>query len=233
MRVFLLCVGAFLVPGLLWAQLEKSTDITVAVGKSQQTLSISFARDFFVGPRDKIMLGVGVRVTGYSGSGQYYVTAPAMLTSGATGPQVIFKPNIVANMDSLFVSRPAIVAGNLYINLGYRFSRKLSAGFNIDLVGISGGKQVVGRYINGSNGTLTNALPTQFNILLVSDNDRGTLNSELYAKYRLTELFSLRGGMQFLFTEYTTETKMQQFPEPNDRFRRKSLMFMFGVSLRL
>jgi hypothetical protein len=234
MRILLFYLAAFLLPYSLLAQpmAEKSTDIDIALGARQKTLSLAFARDFLVGRRDNIVLGFGVRFTGYSGTQQYYVTAPAQLTSGAKGPHVIFKRNIVANMDSLLVSRPVVVATNLYVNLGYKFSGKLSAGFNIDVFGISAGRQVVGTYINGSSTTQTTANVTSWNVLLVSDNDRGTLNSELYAKYWLGRKISLRGGVQFLFTEYTTGTEVQQFPEPNDRFRRKSLMFMIGTSLR-
>jgi hypothetical protein len=75
--------------------------------------------------------------------------------------------------------------------------------------------------------------PTAFNVLLISDNDHGTLNSELYAKYYFNEDWGIKIGAQFLFTEYTTDTEVQQFPEPNDRFRNKSLMLAIGVIRKL
>jgi hypothetical protein len=57
-------------------------------------------------------------------------------------------------------------------------------------------------------------------------------NSEFFARYLLDENGESK-EVQFLFTEYTTDTEVQQFPEPNDRFRNKSLLFMAGVSYKL
>ena len=80
---------------------------------------------------------------------------------------------------------------------------------------------------------MENAKPTSFNILLISDNDRGSLNSELYGKYYWNEKWGVKLAAQFLFTEYTTDTEVQQFPEPNDRFRNKSLLIAAGISYKL
>ena len=80
---------------------------------------------------------------------------------------------------------------------------------------------------------MTSASPTPFNILLVSDNDRGSLNSEFYGKYLLNEKWAVKLGAQFLFTEYTTQTKVQQFPQANDRFRNKPLLLCVGVRYKL
>jgi hypothetical protein len=80
---------------------------------------------------------------------------------------------------------------------------------------------------------MESAKPTSLNLLLVSDNDKGSLNSELFARYLIGEKWGIKGGVQFLFSEYTTDTELQQFPEPNDRFRNKSLMFSAGVSYKL
>ena len=77
------------------------------------------------------------------------------------------------------------------------------------------------------------AHPTPFNVLLISDNDRGTLNSELYANYFLNEKWGLKLAGQFLFTEYTTQYEIQQYPEANDRFRNKSLLLAIGVVRKL
>jgi hypothetical protein len=55
----------------------------------------------------------------------------------------------------------------------------------------------------------------------------------LYLKYYWSEKWGAKLGAQFLFTEYTTNTEIQQFPEPNDRFRNKSLMVAFGVTYKL
>ena len=104
--------------------------------------------------------------------------------------------------------------------------------FNIDAIGFSFGKSTTGNYINGAQGSVESSQPTAFNVLLISDNDRGSLNSAFFGRYLLNKKWGIKGGVQFLFTEYTTDTEVQQFPEPNDRFRNKSLMFMLGASYK-
>jgi hypothetical protein len=215
------------------SQLEQGISIDIAAGSTQGTLVPAYYRNWFIGKKEKIFVGGGARLTGYFGRNQYYVTAPAKLTSDGTGPLVIFKENITANMDTFLVAKPNVYALNAMINLGYQFNSKLQVGFNIDVIGVSFGGQRQGNYINGRQGQTVNAKVTSFNALLVSDNDRGSLNSELYVKYNTGDRWSLRTGLQFLFTEYTTSSKVQQLPEPNDRFRRKSLMFMIGTGVRL
>ena len=222
--------------GTSWAQEDKSQnsiDLALAIGKSQGALSGAFTHDWLLGKNQKIIVGIGGRFTGYLGRNQYYVTAPAKLTSGSTGLGVIFKENIVDNMDTVLISKPNVFALNMLINLGYRFNEKFSVGFNIDAIGFSFGANKTGNYINGSTGGSTSGKPTSFNLLLTSDNDLGSLNSELYAKYKINERWSARAGLGFLFTEYRTETEIQQLPEPNDRFRNKALMLMIGTTLNL
>jgi hypothetical protein len=212
---------------------ESTIDAGLSFGKTQGTLSAAYVYNWFPGKNHRLVIGLGGRLTGYLGRNQYYVTAPAKLTSDGTGPLVIFKENVVANMDTFLVAKPNVYALNAMINLGYRFSEKLTIGFDIDLVGGSFGGDRRGNYINGSQGRMTNSSVSPFNALLVSDNDLGSLNSELYGRYSINEKWSVRAGPQFLFTEYTTDTKVQQFPEDNDRFRKKSLMFMIGTSFSL
>jgi hypothetical protein len=205
----------------------------MSFAKSQGTVSTAFIHDWRLGRKNQFVVGVGVRATGYLGRNQYYVTAPAELTSGGTGPFVIFKENIVANMDTFLVANPFVFGVNAEINLAYQFNEGFSMGFNIDAIGFSAGAEKNGDYINGAQVARSAASPTRFNLLLVSDNDRGSLNSQLYAKKRIDDHWYVKAGLQFLFTEYTTNAAVQQLPEPNDRFRRKSLMFMIGTSIKI
>lgn len=180
----------------------------------------------------RLTLGVGLRFTGYLAANQYYTTAPATLTSGSTSPLIIFKNNINANIDTFLVKSPQVNALNLSINAGYRISNRLDAGFNIDAVGFSFGAHRTGNYINGPAGKMVRATPTPFNLLLVSDNDRGTLNSEFFLRYAIDRQWGLKLGATFLFTEYTTDLPVQQYPQPNDRFRNKSLLAMIGITYK-
>ncbi len=204
----------------------------ISVGDTEGSLALSFNIDKGLGKKKKIVVGIGGRITSYLGKNQYYVTAPAELTSGSTGPGVIFKENIEANMDTFLIKNAQVNSLNLLLTLGYNFSDRLMVRFNIDAIGFSFGKSTTGNYINGAQGSVESSQPTAFNVLLISDNDRGSLNSAFFGRYLLNEKWGIKGGVQFLFTEYTTDTEVQQFPEPNDRFRNKSLMFMLGASYK-
>lgn len=212
---------------------SNSVDLGLGVASSQGTLSAAYIYDWYLGKNKKIIVGLGGRITTYIGANQYYSTAPAKLTSGSTGPGVIFKENIIEHMDTFLIAKPRVVSINAMINLGYKVTSKITLGFNIDAIGFSIGNKTQGNYINGSQGQIVEAKPTSFNLLLVSDNDLGSLNSEFYGKYRLNNKISLKAAFQFLFTEYKTEIPVQQYPEPNDRFRNKSAMFSAGVSFNL
>jgi len=208
-------------------------DATIGVGSYQGSLAISYTHYWRFGGNGKMGIGLGGRITSYFGANQYYVTAPAELTSGSSSPLIIFKNNISANIDTFLVKSPQVTAINASVNIDYRITNRLIAGFNIDAIGFSFGSYKTGNYINGFTGRNTGASPTQFNILLISDNDRGSLNSEFYAKYFINGTWGIKLGAQFLFTEYTTKAKVQQFPRENDRFRNKSLMVCLGISHKL
>lgn len=208
-------------------------NFTGAFGNSEGTISAMVGYDWELWKSKKFAIGVGGRATSYFGTNQHYITAPAELTSGSTGPGVIFKDNIDENMDTFLIKFPQVNSINVFINLRYKFNEKLMIGFNIDAMGFSFGAQKSGNYINGAQTAVENSKPTAFNVLLISDNDRGSLNSELYGKYFFNDRWGIKLGGQFLFTEYTTDTEVQQFPEPNDRFRNKSLMVAFGVTRKL
>ena len=208
-------------------------NFTAGVGSTKGSFSLSYLYNWRLGKKQKLGLGVGARLTSFVGANLYYITAPAELTSGSTGPGVIFKENIDENIDSLLVKSPQINALNIMLNIDYKISSKILVGFNIDAIGFSFGGSKSANYINGSTGKITDASPTPFNVLLVSDNDNGSLNSEFYIQYFFKEQWALKIAGQFLFTEYTTDTNVQTFPEENDRFRNKALLFAVGITRKL
>jgi hypothetical protein len=212
---------------------SKFADLNLGIGDNEASLSVSFNYDKGLGKSRKVVLGLGARFTSYLGKNQYYITAPAKLTSGSTGPGVLFKKNIEANLDTFLIKTSQVNSFNLVLTVGYNLSERLLFRFNIDAVGFSFGKNVKGNYISGAQGSMESADPTTFNLLLISDNDKGSLNSEFFARYLLDDKWAIKAGLQFLFTEFTTDSEVQQFPNPNDRFRNKSLMFNAGVSYKL
>lgn len=232
MSKYLMSVIAFAYSFGAFGQLDRAHSqltFTGAVGKYEGSAALHFVHVWDLGKKQKFSIGYGFRFTSYLGANQYYITAPAELTSESTSPLIFFKENIVENIDSLLIKSPQVNMLNASINIHYRISHKFAVGFNIDAIGFSFGGTQTANYINGYTGKITEAKPTEFNILLISDNDRGSLNSELFGTYAFNEKWNLKLGTQFLFTEYTTTTKVQQYPEANDRFRDKSLMLVLGL----
>lgn len=239
-KIFMLFVCVFIGMTNVSAQSESKKytswlDLTGSAGNKQGTAAFAYVYNRKLWKKKKFEAGLGVRFTSYFGKDKYFITAPAKLTSGKTGPTVFFIENIKENIDSILVSSSQTNALNLSLNLGYNITKKFYAGFNIDAVGFSFGKTVTPQFFssNSSSNITFNASPTPFNALLVSDNDRGTLNSELFFLYRVHKTIGVKAGFQFLFTEYTTSINIQQQPEPNDRFRNKVVAFSLGITYKL
>lgn len=213
---------------------DQFADLSFGIGLSQATGSFSYVRNWKVGKRKRWEAGFGARFTSYFGRDHYFRTAPAKLTSGKTDPTVLFTEDIEPNIDSVLFPRAQVNSFNISLNFGYNFSKKFSAGLNIDLVGFSiGGKQSGTYYGNNfATGVAVKARPTGFNLLLISDNDKGSLNSELFGRYKWNDSWGVKLGIQFYFAEYTTDTKVQTTPggDMNDRFRKKMLGAGIGVT---
>jgi hypothetical protein len=233
MKKLLSLVLATIITNAILAQkrVHQYADLALGVGGNQQQFAGSYVYNWGIGKKQKLHLGVGARLTSSFATDKYYETANARLTSGKTGPGVLFAEDIPANIDSFFVGKTQINAINISFNSEYQFTSKFSVGFNIDLIGFSFGAQKIGNYIRNGSNNLVQAKPTGFNALLISDNDLGSLNSELFIRYKLNNKWSLRGGTSFLFNEYKTNTKVQvQNGIENDRFRYKSLYGLVALS---
>jgi len=75
-------------------------DVTLGIGSSQLAGSASYVRNWKLGKKKRLEAGFGARFTSYFGNNLYYRTAPAILTSGKTGPGVFFADDILPNIDS-------------------------------------------------------------------------------------------------------------------------------------
>ncbi|MEO6251899.1 MAG: hypothetical protein ABIO79_01225 [Ferruginibacter sp.] len=242
-KIILSVLYYLLLSGSVSAQQKKLTavdnfaEFTAGIGSSQGTGSLAYVYNWKLGKRQKIELGLGARFTSYFGSNLYFRTAPAKLTSGKTGPSVLFADDIDANIDSVLFPKAQINSLNLSLNVGYNFSKRFSAGITIDAIGFSFGKKQTGIYYgnNFATGIPVTAKPTPFNLLLISDNDQGSLNSELFARYKWNDSWGVKLGFQFLFAEYTTDSKVQTTPggDKNDRFRKKMTGIAMGVTYNL
>ena len=209
--------------------------LALSPGAKEMDIALSWKQVHGITPNKKFKLGYGLRFNGYWNNDKYYVTAPAELTSGEKGPQVLFIENINDNLDTMSVHSAQHNSINTVIYLEYDFNDKWGIGFNIDAFGIAFGHSVDGKMISSQKPAQSNeyevAKPTSYNLLLVSDNDIGMLNSELYATYNVNSKLSFNAGLTFLFTEYTTNNKIE-YNFNNDRFRHKSLMGMVSINYK-
>jgi hypothetical protein len=200
------------------AQSGTSFELGGAIGSSVGSISASGFQNWGLGSKKKFYIGTGVRFTSFFGTQINFTSAPADLTADDK------------NVDTLLAPSPGVNSLNLMISLGYKVSEKLDVGFNIDAIGISFGSQGMFNYIRNGKATVTPASPTSTNILLVGDNDKGSLNSQLFVRYKLSDHLGVKLAYQFLFNELTTTTKVQTIPSANDRFRAKSGMIYVGLN---
>ena len=230
----LLCISAYHAD----AQDERrastsAVDLMLGIGSGQTNASLSYQYAWKFGKNKKLEMGAGMRFNSFFSSDKYFVTAPAKIVKGEAGPGALFKEVIPANMDSVKFPSAQVNSLNVLLSIGYSFSARFRAGFNIDVIGFSFGGSQNGTYINGTATQPVTASPSGFNLLLVGENDLGSLNSEFFVTYAVNEKWSGKLGVQHIFMEYTTDTNVQQLPEANDRFRITPTVVCVGVVYRI
>ncbi|GAB3505831.1 hypothetical protein [Emticicia fontis] len=208
---------------------QRNFDLAVAFG-SAFSPSISYQNLYGLGKANRFKIGWGLRLNTFFSGQNNYITAPASITSGSQSIVALFTENIAGNLDTLQLTKSKLVSINSTIVLQYSF-KKLDIGFNIDAIGFTFGGKQTGKFVASESkslhATTQTAKPTLFNLLLISDSDRGSLNSELYFRYWLNNRFAVRAGASFQFLEYTTD-KTLTFE--NDRFRHKALLPFVAIS---
>lgn len=204
--------------------------ISTSAGNNEQQLAIDTTRFWRINGSN-FWIGAGLRGTSMWSSDQNYKTAPALLTTGQEGPQVIFLEDKKDNIDDLRVSTSQVVSINAMVQILYQWNENWAFGTNIDVIGGSFGKKSRAKYDPKKDDNQypdeVSARPTPFNLLLISENDRGSLNSEVYALKNLGAGWGLKLAANFSFTEYTTTKKLRK---NNDRFRRKTLLPSIGLT---
>jgi hypothetical protein len=217
----------------------KTFDLALGGGGSGFSPALSFTQMFGVGKSNRFKIGYGVRVTSYFGGTADFRTAPAKFTSGSSSFSALFADDIVANIDTFRVKSFQTHAVNVSINLQYALSKKLEIGFNIDATGKTWGTTETGELISKKNkrkfqdgSTTSSSNPETWNFLLISDSDIGSLNSEIYGRYWVTEKIGIRAGASFQFVELTSDKKVEINGSTNNTWRNKSLMPMIAFSYK-
>ncbi|MGR3809247.1 hypothetical protein [Jiulongibacter sp. NS-SX5] len=177
--------------------------------------------------------GFGLRATGFFSGQNEYLTAPAKLTSGKQSIVAFFTEYNPEKIDTFSVDQTSVLALNSVITLQYKF-KKSEVGFNIDAFGFTVGKAQNGTFSavesTEFHQTEQELKPTAGNLLLISDSDIGSLNSELYFRKWLGEKTAIKVAAGFQFIEYKASQKLTY---DNDRFRLKTLMPSIGFSRKL
>ena len=217
------------------SRVSQYVDLTATIGESQGTVAGSFVHNWKLGSRKRFEIGIGGRWTSYSGSKKDFLTAgPAKYTRSFTVPFIIFfAGQEEQNFDTLTLQRPLTHSINAMVNFGYAIAQKWYAGFNIDLIGFTFGRETSAVFTSdGVTRTDPASKPSPFNLLLTGDHDRGSLNSEFYVRYQIARKWSIKALYQFVFVEYESQMVSQIFPdgEMNYRFRNKANNLGLGVS---
>jgi hypothetical protein len=229
-------IGLLIASSCVFAQSKtthKSASLSFAFGEKQFSIASMYQHVWLLGKKKRLGIGTGARLTNNFLNSQNFTTAPAKLTSGKQGPAVFFADDIPQNIDSFALGKAQLNSLNLSINFIYKITNQFTAGFNIDAIGFTFGQKQKGVFIgNAGIATAIAAKPTTFNALLVSDNDLGSLNSELFVQYNVNKHWGAKLGFQFLFAEYTTDSKVQTTPsgDKNDKFRVKSSSLSLGAT---
>lgn len=209
-------------------------EASAAKGSKQISGSVAFQGVYGLAKAKKIRVGYGFRATAFQGKNQRLITAPAILTTGAEGPQVLFLPDRPDYFDTLGLATSSVLYVNAMFVIEYAISKKCEAGFNIDLAGLSLGADQKARYRSSKNNPgdfleEVKASPTPWNLLLISHNDIGSLNSEIYLRYRFNSQGLIKIAYSYQFIEYTT---FQPLRLGNDRFRQTPGLLAIGLAWR-
>lgn len=202
--------------------------LSLGAGPNQLAGALSWMHFYGLGAKEKIKIGYGLRFNSYLGKDQDYRTAPASLTRGRRGLGALFTERLEENIDTLYMARAQVNSINVMIGLQYTINPWLEAGVNLDLIGISFGSRRTGEFSGDPDfDGPQEARPVRINLMMPGDIGRGTLASEIYLRYWMTEKFALKGGLGFFFSEYRTS---QPLTFDNERFRNRSLMGVIGVT---
>lgn len=216
------------------SQPKQELIFSTAFSSNQATASIGYQYHWQLGKKKHWEIGLGLRNTTAFSSKNDYITAPARLARSSTVPfLVVVSDQVSQNWDTLAVQRPFVNMLNAMTEIKYHFNNKLSVGFNIDLIGVSFGSSSSSILTTNSvSKSETNTKPSNFNLLLTGDLDKGSLNSEFFVNYQVSKKWGIRLVYQYLFTEYTTKNIYQTAPDgtSNYEFRNKANNLGIGLS---
>lgn len=208
-----------------FSQREHHTGISAGFGNTN-SVTADIVKNFKLLKSEKLHIGVGAR-TGiiFTSNNISYTTAPAKHTKESSG------------IDTFVVSKPWSIPVNINFNLAWFFSKKISAGFNIDLVGFTFGSKKNAELFpsaklqetKGERTVLTeqNAKPMVNNFNMFGDYRKGTTLNELFIRYQVQERFSVKASYMIITSEFISENRIGN--NSNYRFRNTSTQISIGL----
>ncbi|MDZ7934755.1 MAG: hypothetical protein U5M51_07300 [Emticicia sp.] len=154
-----------------------------AFSSGQFIPTISFGEQVYFGNNYKFSIGSGVRMTVFSAKGNTF--------TGLKSPYLSTTIRPLTRENMLIINAPIIAEYH---------GKKIVAGFNIDLIGLTFGKSKDSLAINNFTGSTNNlsVKPTPFNFALGS---AGSTNNEIYIGFKIREEITIKTGVGFLFTK--------------------------------
>lgn len=192
------------------APVTVSYDLAIGGNQSIKTLSAGVVRRHALMSEGRVLLGYGARASLMAGSLEL---APARKDMGPS---------------RLTIDSARLALLNLNIHAALKVADPVEVGFNLDVAGATAGSSEDASYrpTPTSGAVRLTAVPARGNLFLYGANDRGSLNSEFYAAWRLNPKFTLRGGLSHLLAEYRAD---QDLGSGTRRFRRFSNLFFLSL----
>ncbi|OIN59564.1 hypothetical protein [Arsenicibacter rosenii] len=254
MRVFYTVLFA-LIPFLSFSQsqftnrISKGIDVGLAFKNDHTAPSFTYYELLHLGRQEVFSLGWTFRAGGVYGRNLDYTTAPARLTRGETGFGALTADVRPAYIDTLHFDRTS----QSLFNVGLVAQVKLGPvelGGSADILGFALGRLRNARISSSKGGyyvdtaadddsliyfapkhTAQSAHPRSINVRLLGDNDRGSLATEVYARFLITKRIGVKVAYQWL----TTEMKLNQNRtlDGNLRYRNRVAMPYIALSFPL
>ncbi|QKZ15326.1 hypothetical protein [Spirosoma sp. KUDC1026] len=227
------------------ARLSSGFDLGMAYTKNRYNPSIAYYQLISLGESKVFSLGWTARLGAFYGDNIDFYTAPSRLTRGKSGLGALGAPLVSENIDNVRFDYMTATSLNFgirgRINLGW-----VELGGSADLLGLTVGKRRTGLYrsangrfnidstrtqpFSGSN-AIQDGSPARGNLRLLGDNDQGSLSTEVFARFFVSQRVAIKAGYQW----QTTEMRMvnRDVVANNNRFRNRTGMPYLAVTLPL
>ncbi|AQG78465.1 hypothetical protein [Spirosoma montaniterrae] len=217
-------------------RLSSGIDLGMGYTKDNYNPSFAYYQLLNLGEKKRFSVGWTFRFAPYYGDNLNFYTAPARLTREKSGFSALAAPLVERNIDTVRFDFITATSANLgirvQVNLGI-----VDIGASADLLGITYGRWRTATYRSStglfqpdSSGSVPQPFrgannqqrgyPTRFNVRMLGDNDIGTLNTEVYARLKITQNIKLKLGYQWLTVGVTMQNR--DVVSDNNRFRHRA-----------